>query len=269
MPGDKLTEALNLERNGNGPIKLVAIHGLGSAASAWKLLQSKLDKNFELITIDLPGHGKSDLRATSDMTPEILSHIVRNSLLGAGIERFHIVSNSLGGWISLELAASFPNSVQSITALAPAGLWLKPRTHRNFQLSVNRYLALITSFQIRKLINLKIMRRIGFSSVSPRWQSLSVETCLDAALAMKAATGYFEIWDATLGYRFEKQITEKIPVTIIFGDSDKTLPAKDSQVRSLAPKHSEWIILNNTGHAPMWDNVDLVVRYLMKTVARA
>lgn len=269
MPGDKLIAALNLKRYGNGPIKLLAIHGLGSASSAWKLMQSKLDDRFELITIDLPGHGKSEVQATSFMTPEILAEMVQKSLVNEGIDKFHLVGNSLGGWVSLELAAAFPNSIQSVTALAPAGLWLKPRTKRNFQLSLNRYLALVTNFQIKNLIRLKIMRKMGFSSVSPRWSSLSIETCLDAALAMKAAAGYFEIWDATLGNRFDKPISSKIPVAVIFGDTDKTLPAKDCQERSLVPNHAEWVILENTGHAPMWDNVDLVVNYLLKTVARA
>lgn len=267
MPGDKLIAALNLKRYGNGPIKLLAIHGLGSASSAWKLMQSKLDDRFELITIDLPGHGKSEVQATSFMTPEILAEMVHKSLINEGINRFHLVGNSLGGWVSLEMAAAFPDSVQSVTALAPAGLWLKPRIRRNFQLSVNRYMALITNFQIKNLIRLKIMRKIGFGSVSPRWSSLSIETCLDAALAMKAAAGYFEIWDATLGNRFDKPISSKIPVAVIFGDTDKTLPAKDCQERSLVPNHAEWVILENTGHAPMWDNVDLVVNHLIKTVA--
>lgn len=269
MPGEKLTAALNLKRNGNGPFKLVAIHGLGSASSAWNLLQSKLDNKFELVTIDLPGHGKSDVKATSYMTPEILAEMVHKSLINEGIDKFHLVGNSLGGWVSLEMAATFPDSVQSVTALAPAGLWLKPRMRRNFQLSVNRYLALITNFQIKNLIRFEIMRRIGFGSVSPRWSLLSFETCLDAALAMKAAAGYFEIWDATLGNRFDKPISSKIPVTVLFGDTDKTLPAKDCQERSLVPNHAEWVILENTGHAPMWDNVDLVVNHLLKTVARA
>ena len=260
---------LNIERYGDGHIKLVAVHGLGSASSAWKLMRSKLDKSFEFITIDLPGHGKSDVKATSFMTPEILAEMVHKSLINGGIDKFHLVGNSLGGWVSLEMASKFPDNVQSVTALAPAGLWLKPRTHRNFQLSLNRYLAIITNLQIKNLIQFKIMRRIGFSSVSPRWSFLSIETCLDAALAMKEASGYFEIWDATLGNRFERQISSRIPLSVIFGDTDKTLPAKDCQERSLVPKHAEWVILENTGHAPMWDNVDVVVSFLLKTVARA
>ena len=259
----------NLQRFGNGPIKLVAIHGLGSASSAWKLLQSKLDSRFELITLELPGHENSKITATSDMTPSILAEMVNGALEEDGILKFHLIGNSLGGWVALEMAAKFPNQVQSVTALAPAGLWLKPKEHRNMQLSFNRYLAKLTKKINGKIIRLKFFRRIGFQAVSPRWKSLSIQTCLDAANAMASATGYFEIWDATFGNKFDKSISANIPVTILFGDSDKTLPAKTSQEKSLAPSHCEWVVLPNTGHAPMWDEIDSVIKYLYQTVERA
>jgi pimeloyl-ACP methyl ester carboxylesterase len=36
--------------------------------------------------------------------------------------KMHVAGNSLGGWISLEMAALRPTNVASVTALAPAGL---------------------------------------------------------------------------------------------------------------------------------------------------
>jgi pimeloyl-ACP methyl ester carboxylesterase len=83
---------------------------------------------------------------------------------------------------------------------------------------------------------------------------------------MGGATGYYLLWDAFLGNRFDKQISEKIPVTIIFGDTDFTLPAENSQEKSLAPKHSRWVTLPQSGHAPMWDQVDAVARETILTV---
>ena len=71
---------------------------------------------------------------------------------------------------------------------------------------------------------------------------------------MGSAPGYYALWDSFLGNRFDKDISTDIPVTIIFGDTDYTLPAENCQERSLAPSHSEWIILPQSGHAPMWDS---------------
>lgn len=257
---------LNIQRYGNGTIKLVAIHGLGSASSAWDLVQPELSKHFEFITLDLPGHGDAFMLANLEMSPEVTAQIVLRELKAAGIEKFHLIGNSLGGWIALEIAAAYPENVLSVIGVAPAGLWLQPKTHRNGELAVSRILARIT-YPFAKIISrFKFMRAIGFKLVSPQWEKFSPETCAKAAIAMGGASGYYTLWDAFLGNRFDKEISASIPVTILFGDTDYTLPASNSQEKSLAPKHSKWITLAQSGHAPMWDQVDAVIAETIATV---
>jgi len=65
--------------------------------------------------------------------------------------------------------------------------------------------------------------------------------------------------------RFDKKIDPSIPVTIIFGDSDRTLPAETCQARSLAPSHVRWITFEESGHAPMWDHPDQVLKEISIT----
>ena len=89
---------------------------------------------------------------------------------------------------------------------------------------------------------------------------------LKAAIAMGGASGYYKLWDAFLGNRFDKAISPNIPVTIIFGDTDYTLPAENSQEKSLAPAHAKWVNLPQSGHAPMWDQVDAVVAETLQTI---
>jgi pimeloyl-ACP methyl ester carboxylesterase len=83
---------------------------------------------------------------------------------------------------------------------------------------------------------------------------------------MGGASGYYKLWDAFLGNRFDKEISAEIPVTIIFGDTDYTLPAATSQEKSLAPAHAKWVNLPQSGHAPMWDQVDAVIAETLQTI---
>jgi len=257
---------LNIQRYGSGPIKLVAIHGLGSASSAWKLVLPEFSKRYEFITVDLPGHGDAFMLANLEMNPVRISEIIISELKAIGIEKFHLIGNSLGGWIALEMAAAYPEHVLTVTGVAPAGLWLKPKTNRNGELAVSRYLARISLPFAKTIARIKFMRKIGFKLVSPQWEKFSPETCADAAIAMGGASGYYTIWDAFLGNRFDKEISTTIPVTILFGDSDYTLPAATSQEKSLAPKHCRWIVLPQSGHAPMWDRVDEVIAETIRTI---
>lgn len=260
---------LNIQRFGQGEIKLVAIHGLGSASSAWDLVKPEFEKRYQFITLDLPGHGDANFTATKEMNPVYLSKLIKSELEKIGIEKFHLIGNSLGGWVALEMAALFPDQVLSLTGVAPAGLWLTPKTHRNGELAISRYMARATYRAAYLIARFKFMRAIGFKLVSPQWEKFSIDTCAKAAIAMGSASGYYTIWDAFLGNRFDKQISSNIPVTIIFGDADYTLPVSNSQEKSLAPKHAKWIVLNQSGHAPMWDQVDAVVKETIDTINKS
>ena len=256
---------LAIETHGAGQ-PLVLIHGMGSAATAWQSIIPTLAKQFSVVTIDLPGHGRTPYSPIQKMDPTSLAQLVVKNLKNIGIESFHLVGNSLGGWVSFEIAALYPTAVKSITALAPAGLWLTPFTSRYPGELALRVMASGVEKLAPSLLNYTWAKKIGFETVSPRWKELSYEICLDATSAMAQSTGYFPAWDALLGKRFDKQIDPQIPITIVFGDRDHTLPAKTCQERSLAPAHAKWIILPQTGHAPMWDSPNEVVSEILQTV---
>jgi pimeloyl-ACP methyl ester carboxylesterase len=244
---------------------IVLVHGMGSAATAWKPLTPFLQERFNVITVDLPGHGQTPMISGQEMDPiSIGKLVVREVKEQFGVTEFDLIGNSWGGWIALEMAASFPDSVRSVTALAPAGFWLATYVQRRpgasqFRLLTSRSAALAPSF-----LKYERSRKLGFGDVSPRWRDFTYELCLDATLAMANSPGYFPAWDGMLHKRFDSQIDPKIPVKIIFGDSDKTLPATTCQERTMAPEHSEWIILEECGHAPMWDNTEKVAAHVME-----
>jgi len=249
---------------------IVLIHGLGSAATSFKPILTELSKNFRVINVDLPGHGKSPYTKSQAMDPASLGTAIFDTVKSEyGIEEFHVVGNSLGGWIALEMAASRPEQILSVTGLAPAGLWLVPATGRLPSEARSYYLAKLLKPLIKVGLKSKQLRKIGFERVSPKWQELSYETCLDASIAIVNCRGYFPAWDGMIGRRFDAKIPESVQVTILFGDSDNTLPADHSQERSLAPSHSMWLTIENCGHAPMWDHPDLVLKAVLETSTRS
>ena len=247
---------------------LLLIHGMGSDHTAWKLILPHLAENFEVISIDLPGHGYSKLPGGTPMDAHSLGQLVFSQMSAWGYDSFHVVGSSLGGWVGMEMAAARPERIRSFVGLAPAGLWLVPETRRHPISAVSRYMAATTVPIAPLLLRYTWARKIGFSMVSPQWESLPLEICIDAARAMGSSSGYFPAWDAMLGLRFDKAIPENVPVTILFGDTDNTLPARYSQERSLAPDHTRWITLPRAGHAPMWDSVPAVIAEIHQTALR-
>jgi pimeloyl-ACP methyl ester carboxylesterase len=248
---------------------LVLIHGLGSAATAFKPVTSALANSFRVISIDLPGHGESPYQAGQEMEPKALGKAIFESISNEyGIDSFHVAGNSLGGWIALEMAADQPDRIMSVTGLAPAGLWLEPASGRLPSEARSYYLAKALKPFIKVGLHIKSLRKIGFARVSPKWQELSYETCFDASIAMANCPGYFPAWDGMLTRRFDAHVLQSVPVTILFGDSDNTLPYPVSQERSLAPDHAAWVVIDNCGHAPMWDHPQLIVQIIGEATAK-
>jgi pimeloyl-ACP methyl ester carboxylesterase len=247
---------------------LILLHGMGSASTAWKPIVGELKEKFQLITFDLPGHGKSPFDPAQAMDPLSLANLIIEQLDGLGIQRAHFAGNSLGGWIALEIAAAHPERVLTVTGLAPAGLWLVPTTHRTILGASSRFMASATYKWADKLMRQEWAQKLGFFEVSPRWREFPHELMVDAVAAYGGSEGYFPAWDGMLTRRFDKEISADIPVTIIFGDSDNTLPAQTSQERSLAPAHARWVTLSESGHAPMWDSVDECIAEIIRTASQ-
>lgn len=251
------------EPTGKNPILL--IHGMGSSSTAWKPITKKLADFFTIVTVDLPGHGATPMHKSQPMDPESLALAVFKTMASHGFHRFDTVGNSLGGWIALEMAAMKPEAISSVTALAPAGLWLSPFNTRYPGAAIAQMLASSLKIVSPLLLRYDWARKIGFENVSPRWREFSYELCLDATKAMAIAAGYYPAWDALLKKRFDEKIDKSVPITIIFGDSDRTLPASTCQERSLVPNHAKWLILPECGHAPMWDHPNEVIEQIFLT----
>ena len=172
------------QTNSDHPV-LVLVHGLGSAATAFKPIIPALSQSFRVITVDLPGHGQSPLDASQPMDPASLGRAIFDTVEREfGIREFHVAGNSLGGWITLEMAADQPSRIKTLTGLAPAGLWLIPASGRLPSEAQSYYLAKILRPVIRVGLHVIALRKIGYSRVSPQWRELSYEICYDSAYAM-------------------------------------------------------------------------------------
>jgi pimeloyl-ACP methyl ester carboxylesterase len=252
-------------RNRQGLPALVLIHGLGSAGNIWKSLFAGLEDSFTIYPLDLPGHGSSPL-GDEALDPRSLAQQISYAMSeDHGVEVFHVAGNSLGGWIALELAAQFPDRVKSVTALAPAGLWREGPTQKMPPSLTARILARISQHFLKLAYNLPPLKALGYKKITHLWRQLSFESCKDSVIAMARSIGYMPMWRALRFQKFDSPISANVPVAIIFGDGDLTLPPPRAQEREVAPKHSQWIVVDNCAHVIMWNYPELTVDFIKRT----
>ena len=136
--GDRGPRRLRLEtvETPHGPIAtaqagagapLLAIHGLGGTKASFLPTLALMRDTHRVIAVDLPGFGDSvkPLRAPYDAA--YFSGVMTAVLDSLGVERAHVVGNSMGGRIALELALTASDRVERLVLLSPAMAWLRPR----------------------------------------------------------------------------------------------------------------------------------------------
>ena len=101
---------------------LVLIHGLGARSEIWLPLIPQLTaKGFRVYAPDLLGYGRSD-RPDVDYASSLQADIVRQFLDSQGLRQTDLAGWSMGGWISLKLAADSPQRVRQLILLDSAGM---------------------------------------------------------------------------------------------------------------------------------------------------
>jgi len=112
---------------GEGPEQVICLHGLGSNKASFFETISALTPEHTVHALDLPGFGSSEKPARGGYDASWFARSVLGYLDSMAIERAHVVGNSMGGRVALELALDHPDRVGSVSLLAPAVAWRRNR----------------------------------------------------------------------------------------------------------------------------------------------
>ena len=190
----------------------------------------------------------------------------------AGFQTAHLVGNSLGGWIALELAAR--GRARSVVAIAPAGGWeqgtreekrLRTLFTRNHQLT-SRLLP-----RVERMMRRPRLRRMLLAQVAARGERIPAAAAAQLIRDSVECSVYFDLMDAIMRDgppRSFEGVTA--PVLLVWGTRDRILPHKrySQRLRGMLPD-AEWVELRGLGHMPMSDDPELVARTITQFVARS
>ena len=105
---------------GSGPEQVICLHGLGSNKASFFETISALTPEHTVHAIDLPGFGYSSKPARAPYNAAWFAERVEAYMDTLGIDRAHLIGNSLGGRVALEAGLREPERVASLGLLAPA-----------------------------------------------------------------------------------------------------------------------------------------------------
>jgi len=101
---------------------ILFVHGFGAEKDRWGTFLPAFSKSYRLIVPDLPGFGENSRVPTARF--DIPSQVKRLSrfIEAIGLDKFHVVGISMGGYISAYYASEHPEKVKSLCLLDAAGV---------------------------------------------------------------------------------------------------------------------------------------------------
>lgn len=254
------------DRKGSGET-VVLIHGIGHRRQAWYPIFDQLAERYDVIALDLAGFGESPRYAKG------VSYGMDNACLDLaenfadwGIERPHVVGNSLGGAIALELGAR--GLASSVTALSPAGFFGRGDLVRALGiLGTLRTLSQAPDPVIRVLTRIPLGRRLIGHVLYAHPERHDADMTYGDAIALKRCKGFFGVAKAGHGYQFDSPVD--VPTTVAWGTKDLILPYRQAATAADRLPHARHLPLHGAGHVPMVDEPDLIVRLIGETIAEA
>jgi len=238
--------------NASGPV-LLLVHGTSDSLLTWNKLSSRLEAEYRLLSLDLPGHGFSSAPTTPsfkhfvDVGTALLDHLKIDSAIWAG--------NSLGGGIAWRAALIKPERVQGLILLDPSGA---PRTQPSksnigFKLLANpvgRFFG--RHITPRTLIARSLQGSVAsLDTVTPElvdryWELLRLPGNRDALAKLAGLRRSDNSW-ADIG-----NIAQ--PTLIIWGSEDQITPVANAIKFQSAMQNAKLIVYDRVGHLPMLEN---------------
>jgi pimeloyl-ACP methyl ester carboxylesterase len=262
----------------------VLVHGLGGSHLNWVRVAPALAEHGRVVAVDLPGFGLSTAgrrRASVSANVGVLDRFMRTVVGKPAV----LVSNSMGGMISVFAADAHPDSVAGLVLIDPS--LPVPRTLPDRQVAAQfllyavpffgeRYLA-YTAHRVSDRELVERVVKLCFADPSRASEELlAASTALVAqrrtmpaqdAAFLQAARSLLRVLARPQRYQAAMKRLDR-PVLLIHGERDRLVPVAAARSALAANPRWEGAILPGVGHTPQLESPDAVVEPILSWIER-
>ena len=207
---------------GSGP-PLLLIHGYGVSGYVWQRVLPYLAEQYQVLIVDLPGYGRSKYMGTWQL--RAMAPLLTQLLQRLDLPRVSLLGHSMGGAIAIHLADYAPQMVERMVLVNAAGLPLQAR---------------LPTLALRSL-------RSFLQRESGGYPPALVRDVLRPHMRLLWQGG-----QEMVRSDFRSELARlKAPTLIIWGARDLLLPLQLGADLSKSIPHSQFVLLEQSGHRPM------------------
>ena len=218
------------------PLKhsIILLHGSGQSHVVWSLTTQFLsDQNYNVFTLDFPGHGNSEGDCLK--TIEEMAEWLEKVIIKIGIKKLTLAGHSQGCLVALEYANKFPEKIKNLIFIAGS-----------YEIPVNE--SLINLALSGDMESLNLMMKWGYGNSKQFIGGNPLQKILNSSrevievlsVDLKACNNYKN------GLNAVKKI--KCPTFFIFGESDKMIKLEKGKKFSGLLPGSKVHVIKDCGH---------------------
>ena len=235
---------LHHDVKGRGP-DLVLVHGWGLHGDIWEELATQLARNYRVTTVDLPGHGRSDMPEDAFTLATITDAVA--SLVSAPATW---LGWSLGGFVALDAALRHAGNVAHLVLVgatpkfvqgtdwahampAPVFAQFAVSLQQDYRSTLLRFLSLQAGNDEEGRALIKTLRARIFEHGEPRPEALAAGLAILEQTDMRARLADI-----------------RIPVQVIHGSHDRLAPPAAGEYLAARIAGARFVSIPGAGHAP-------------------
>ncbi|MEN9685392.1 MAG: hypothetical protein RLZZ28_1178 [Bacteroidota bacterium] len=210
---------------GKGGEWLFCFHGYGENAALFGFLENSLEKDFTLVAIDFPFHGKTEWKEGLLFEPGLLVQLIQQ--IKPAHAKLSILGYSMGGRVALQLVQLIPESINKLLLIAPDGLHSNQWQLFATQSSIGNYF--FKRVMHNPALLLHTMDALGKIGLYDQRLLKFVHFYLDDATERKRL---YQRWTTLRQFSVHQPLLQKliavhqIPLTLVFGKHDRVILSK-------------------------------------------
>ena len=221
---------------------IVLLHGYLESMLVWEDFVPLLYKKARVITLDLPGHGISQVMGECH-SMEFLADTVKEMLDSLGVERCTLVGHSMGGYVALAFCQKYPERLDGVVLLSstPNADSEEKRANRE------REIKLIKSGKKELLTH--TAPQAGFAADNRRAMKDYIEDLVEI-IHITEDEGIIALLNGMIARCDQNEMLQKSPVRQLFilGRKDEYITQSVAEAMVEAHPQAKVVWLENSGH---------------------
>jgi pimeloyl-ACP methyl ester carboxylesterase len=231
---------------------VVLVHGTATRADRWiRNLEPMAEAGFRIYAIDLPGHGFAEKSGEFDHSVSGYARFVSSFIDKLDAAKVSMVGTSLGGHVAAAYAILHPDKVKRLVLVGSMGLVpIGEEMRLRIQAGANN--------QTRDFIAQKLLRVMADPALVTEGfieEEFRFNNSPGAAAALRKLGEYIATdLDKDLVGEKLNNLPPEVPILLVWGDQDKTVPLSAGRVAHQSISRSKLVVLKGVAHSSYFED---------------